>query len=267
MTAPRSRTPLRGYPKSFKFENRDQLEEYLSGDRITCLLCGRSFKALASHIKLIHGVGEAEYKDRFGIPWRTGLQSAATTKKKVAAGKRKMELPGERERMERIRKESQAKRIEASKTQRAKAAFLVDEYTDRAIGVHGKTELFDKRAFLTALEAGMTMREAAKHVGYSLSAIHEHKRRDPAFSEMVSQTLETQSFADQARGQALGERFERALRKLFDQGYSDKDAAHKLGVTAMTCNRRTKPWRDAVNRNATSPEQTNQDKPADKPEE
>lgn len=242
MTAPRSRKPLPGYPKSFKFQSREDLEEYLSGDRITCLLCGRSFKSLNTHLK-IHDTNEAEYKETFDIPWRTGLQSAATKARRDSAAQERLKRPGERARLDSIRKQNASKRIEAAKNARPKAGFLIEEYTDRAIGIHGKSELFDKQAYLNALEDGMTMREAAKHLGYGMTAVHRYKSEDPAFAEMVRRTIEAQPFSVQARGEALGERFERELRKLFDQGYSDHEAAHKLGVTAMTCNRRTKAWR------------------------
>lgn len=69
------RTILPGYPKSFVFECREDVDVYLSGDRITCLLCGRDFKALEPHLTKVHDFSADEYREKYGLPYRRGLVS------------------------------------------------------------------------------------------------------------------------------------------------------------------------------------------------
>ena len=42
---------------------------------IKCLLCGREFKFLGSHLRLAHGTNAAEYRAAFGIPAGQALAS------------------------------------------------------------------------------------------------------------------------------------------------------------------------------------------------
>ena len=55
------------------FKTMDDIEEYFSNDRLTCLVCGRTFKALIGHIYRKHGISADEYKERFGLPFQRGL--------------------------------------------------------------------------------------------------------------------------------------------------------------------------------------------------
>ena len=49
-------------------ETIDQLNLYLSGDKITCLLCGKEYKSLGHHLQRSHSMSSREYKVRFNIP-------------------------------------------------------------------------------------------------------------------------------------------------------------------------------------------------------
>ena len=81
MTAEQRRNRRRriadGFPKESIFSTLEEVRAYLAGDRICCLLCGRWFKALTSHL-MLHDTNAAEYKLRYGIPWTYGLDSAET---------------------------------------------------------------------------------------------------------------------------------------------------------------------------------------------
>lgn len=67
-----------GFPWYGKFESVEEVKEYLDGDRIICLLCGRSLKALPAHLKFIHGTSADQYKQTYGIPWTWGLVCKGT---------------------------------------------------------------------------------------------------------------------------------------------------------------------------------------------
>jgi hypothetical protein len=91
MTPKKDFSPLFGFPIKSKFASLKAIHEYLNGERITCLICGRSFKALLGHITR-HGVNADEYKERFGLPFRTGLTSSGTKAKNKANGEKHISL-------------------------------------------------------------------------------------------------------------------------------------------------------------------------------
>ena len=52
---------------------RDKHSEYLNGDKIECLICGKSFKSVGNHVFMAHGITAREYKVQFGISTSAGL--------------------------------------------------------------------------------------------------------------------------------------------------------------------------------------------------
>ena len=72
------RIPKEGYPKTTKFTDAKEIYDYLHGEKITCLMCGRSFKQLCAHLSKIHKIKADEYKEAYGLPFRCGLSSEPT---------------------------------------------------------------------------------------------------------------------------------------------------------------------------------------------
>lgn len=81
------RTPIGIYPVMEPFTSIAQVDEYLAGEYITCLLCGKKLKALATHLVKIHGIGADDYRLRYGIPWSYGLVPAISSDKIARAQK------------------------------------------------------------------------------------------------------------------------------------------------------------------------------------
>lgn len=67
-----------GYPEPLAFQTIEAIEEYFSGDSLTCLLCGNEFKQLAKHLSSIHVISVRDYQLRFGLPLTHGLVGATT---------------------------------------------------------------------------------------------------------------------------------------------------------------------------------------------
>jgi hypothetical protein len=61
---------------ALKFTTLEAIREYLAGDRIQCLVCGRLFKRLQFKHLAQHGLDADGYRERFGIPWMWSLTSA-----------------------------------------------------------------------------------------------------------------------------------------------------------------------------------------------
>jgi predicted transcriptional regulator len=62
--------------KRIGFQTLEEVENYLSGDKIQCLLCGKWFIALGQHIAKSHDISIPEYKVKFNIPHSYGLIGA-----------------------------------------------------------------------------------------------------------------------------------------------------------------------------------------------
>ena len=57
------------------FQTRREIERYFGGKTIQCLLCGKRFRRLASHLHYKHQMSADEYKASHGLPWSRGLAS------------------------------------------------------------------------------------------------------------------------------------------------------------------------------------------------
>ena len=69
-----------------KFKTRAEVDHYLSGDKIECLLCNKMFKAVGGkHLAYMHGVSVEDYKKKFGLPMGRGLCAEETSKNHSAA--------------------------------------------------------------------------------------------------------------------------------------------------------------------------------------
>lgn len=56
-----------------QFESARQVDEYLNHNEIECLECGRRFAFLPAHIKRMHGLDAAAYREKFNLPARSPL--------------------------------------------------------------------------------------------------------------------------------------------------------------------------------------------------
>lgn len=59
--------------KKVPFQTIEQVEAYLDQEEIPCLICGKAFKGLHTHINRLHQISVDEYKFKFGIPRKYGL--------------------------------------------------------------------------------------------------------------------------------------------------------------------------------------------------
>jgi ROS/MUCR transcriptional regulator protein len=73
----------------FRFSTRADVGHYFASKSIKCLLCGKRFGRLASHLAYKHNTNAAEYKRRFALPWTRGLTSGASHRKSGWNAKRR----------------------------------------------------------------------------------------------------------------------------------------------------------------------------------
>lgn len=66
------RKSMPGYPKEFKFTTPEEVYNYFNSERLICLLCGKTYKLLGTHL-LIHGSNVESYREKYGLPYSRGL--------------------------------------------------------------------------------------------------------------------------------------------------------------------------------------------------
>ncbi len=85
----KKRRVLQGFPWEGKFETKEEVDAYLCGDKIQCLLCGKWFIRLAgAHLIQRHNLTSDDYKERYGIPWGRGLIGESLREEKSIRSKK-----------------------------------------------------------------------------------------------------------------------------------------------------------------------------------
>jgi hypothetical protein len=72
------------------FTSKEDVANYFSGNKIQCLICGKWFCTLATHIVKMHRVTVDDYKEMYGLPWGHGLVADDTRKKSADSLKRRI---------------------------------------------------------------------------------------------------------------------------------------------------------------------------------
>jgi len=60
------------------FKTKEEIDEYLSHEKITCLECGKEFFQLGNHLIQTHFMSVDEYRDKYGLPYSRGLVGTIT---------------------------------------------------------------------------------------------------------------------------------------------------------------------------------------------
>lgn len=82
------REVLPGFPKLPLTLTLEEIKQYLHSAEITCFLCGKAYKELGAHLSSIHKVSADQYREMYGLPYRTGLTSAPLKEWKREFGSR-----------------------------------------------------------------------------------------------------------------------------------------------------------------------------------
>jgi len=152
------------------FRTRRDIECYFSGDTIECLICGRHFKRLQTHLVAKHGVAADDYKRRFGLPWTRGLTSAASQANSGWTEERKANA-------RKLARRSQFFKVAHLTPRRELAPFLKEEAVEH-LGVKAKAfgKKFDLQVRALA-EKGLSIRGIARVLKVSHTTILQHSKR------------------------------------------------------------------------------------------
>jgi len=219
------------------FDSPQDVYDYLNGvgeykapaGRIVCLLCGKTYRKLGTHLLRIHGVEVDEYRERYGLPWTVGVASPDCRERYSKATRKRMEEgwePG-------CDADEWAERVAAS-SHRPRAPYR----EHMACGplpepVRISDDVWDE--FLRRVASGRTPGEVLKDADMPVySCLYSKRKSDSGFAARYDKTVDDLPFSVQARGEMLGDRFKEAARALRDQGKLYREIADELGVTTMT---------------------------------
>lgn len=86
----RNKAPLPGFPVAVPCPGPDEAKAYFAEPKLICLLCGKSYALLPSHLRDTHGVAPDEYRAAYRLPWTAGLAGADASQKRSEALKAKL---------------------------------------------------------------------------------------------------------------------------------------------------------------------------------
>ncbi len=228
-------TPLLGFPWDSQFVTKDEVDAYFMGDEITCLLCGRQFKSLHNHLRILHDMQTDEYKELFGIPWRRGLISEELRNRQAITMKQQRKdgiLPHapSKEHIAYIQERSKHRRGHVTATKNAQKAH--------GLKMHGRTETWgraDYEEFLNRIATGRTVTEVGKDKDMPCRELFDgYKKEHPEFDKKFWEVWEALPFDVQVRGQKTSKRFKKEVVKLRDEGHSWPEIGRLMSVKTGT---------------------------------
>lgn len=231
------RRVLAGYPVEPRQFDASEVAAYFSGDRITCLLCGKTYRSLGVHLKHIHAMDEDAYRERYGLPYRRGLTSNA------AHDCYAQSISEDRiERLKLLGDENRGKAVEAILNRGVrKTKLTIERAAARIKAINGKSFTADDyELILIEYAAHKPMREILGRDGRpSRSMFNEWCRKNPQYRERYKAIHEALPYKVQAASQRLGQKFKNDVIRRHVDGQNDYEIADSFGVSPMTVNRIT----------------------------
>ena len=238
------RKALPGFPINTQFNNIKDINDYLNGDVITCLRCGKPYKALGAHLP-IHGWTEEKYKEFYGLPWRTGL-TCVSTKKIMKDNSTKRWNDGVAFGGKMPDADQRKKCVSAPRRKRAPYLNLVGvdnlktaPTMRRSVVDSGKLKHWKDSDYWAVLDMMKSSDRSMFDVCQddntpSLSVVYAFSKVNIDFSTALKSTKESLSFSVQAKTGCMGASFKNAASALRQEGKTAKQIGIILGVHYVT---------------------------------
>jgi predicted transcriptional regulator len=83
------RITMPGYPMPSRNFTKEEVAEYISGDQLTCLLCGKAYKNLGgAHLGSVHNITPDSYREMYGFYYGTPLVGKSVRDRAAETGKK-----------------------------------------------------------------------------------------------------------------------------------------------------------------------------------
>ncbi len=231
------RLVLPGFPISpIKF-SKVEVDQYFSGDRIQCLVCGKTYRRLARHLDL-HSLTEDDYRELYGLPWRRGLCGTAAFQAHSAA----VNLRIEQGFMPPCDAENRAKAHEAIRQGHVRYQPFMKEVRQQNVAKSNGREPWPDTMYAEIVRRVMTIRSVPNVCQDDdvpgMSWFRDYAVRHPAEKQrFLDQLNELPYPAQGAIGYGMGKRFWSEVIRRRLAGESDHVIARATGVSAMTSHR------------------------------
>ena len=225
------RVVLPGFPIPARAMSYGEIQDYFGADRITCMLCGRTFGRLGVHLPQIHQVTENEYREMYGLPWSYGLvgresflRYQAHAKAMMAAGIIKPNNSiGE------ISKTAPRRPDQPFRSEVAQQNGENSPIPPRMLGVA------HFEAVAARVAGGEIVRDILRDLDIAATTWRNFMRANPEMQAVLMRAVDLLPFSLQAANHmGMGPRFVAEVRRLRATGLSDKKIAATLGLTTMT---------------------------------
>lgn len=208
------------------FESKSEVDSYLGGEEIICLLCGGSFISIGHHVARSHSMSARDYKIKFGLPITKGI----STEESKARWRQNIKKTRDSGRLAEQDAAFQKPRIAASLRPAAQAPRYV-----RADRRFDQKKIYD---ILVLIKSGATLNAACKQAGVpSRTWLFNLLKGRKELRLEWEKAWDSLPFPVQARCKNLGARFLATVEGLRSQGYTDAQISEKTGVSEETCRR------------------------------
>jgi hypothetical protein len=230
---------MQQYPWRGKFRTKTEIDDYLAGNKVQCLICGKLFKALSQHLEKTHDITADDYREQYGLPWRRGLCGIETSKKlsKNMFARRKK---GFRPPIE----DAWKKAVKAKKRQ-DQPFFIKVKADNMKIGsekIKKYTEQDYKKVLTKMLKEKKGLNEVCKDAGMpDIRIVSKYAKKNADFRKELDRTYEQLPYSVQAGACRLPEKkFREDLLSLKRSGITVADMTRLLGVSRSLINSRLK---------------------------
>jgi len=230
---------MQEYPWCGKFRTKTEIDDYLAGNKVQCLICGKLFKALPQHLERTHDITADDYREQYGLPWRRGLCGVETSKK-LSKNMLERQKNGFRPPIETAWQKS------VGATRRQDQPFFVKVKADNMkIGsekIKKYTEQDYKNVLTKMLREKKGLNEACKDTGMpDIRIVWKYVKKNADFRKELDRTYEQLPYSVQAGAGRLPEKkFREDLLSLKRSGITVADISRLLGVSRSLINNRLK---------------------------
>jgi len=240
-----TRAALPGFPIEEGFIDPQDVRDYLGGETIVCLRCGKKYKALGLHILVHDGWNEETYRLHYGLPWRTGLSCVPSRKLKRAIGLDLAERgvafggkPGlEWRRAAKAKRRRAAPFVGIVKARNGIRKYETLERPGRV--VDGRWVIWVHEDYMKVPQRMVAENRTLEDVCDDedmpgLTNFYRHSRGNDECAKAAKVAWDALSFTVQAKAEMLGERFRVEATKLRNTGLTYSQVGARLGVSTMT---------------------------------
>lgn len=230
---------IKKFPWTGRFQTKAEIDRYFAGDKVRCLLCGKTYKALHGHLIRAHDVTPDDYRERYGLPWRRGLCGVSTSERLSTSMLRR--------RQEGFSPDMQAALEEAWRAERRQdQPFFAGVGADNLKPIIEKITKYADKDFKNVLVRMLNekkgLNEACKEAGMPhFGAVSKYAKKNAKFREDLERAIEQLPYSVQAgAGNLPKKKFREDILSSKRSGITVADMSRLLGVSRSPINNRLK---------------------------